>query len=215
MPHAFLYALIVFVVAAACLLLCGLSRLLTARPPSAQVTIALTTLALCAAALTLWPAGLVCTDLLVVACGLFAGVLLGRSLGSKPSLLAFLVVAAIVDLISSRMGPTHLLVEQARTTRGIAIIQFLTLCIRWHGTLLPLIGVGDLFFFTACVIAARRLGWPGLAACLVPLAGILAALTVGLLFGPTPALPFLAVSMAVYMGIASLRKAPAKLPVQD
>jgi uncharacterized membrane protein YhhN len=65
-------------------------------------------------------------------------------------------------------------------------------------TLVPIIGVSDLMFFTICAGAMRRLGSPETPALAVPLLGLLSALGVGLFAGFTPALPFLAAAVILY-----------------
>lgn len=80
----------------------------------------------------------------------------------------------------------------------MALFQFLAVSFRLKGTLVPVIGVADLMFFTVCVCVTRRSGWPETPAWVVPLIGISSALGVGLFVGLTPALPFLAAAVVLY-----------------
>ena len=127
-----------------------------------------------------------------------AGTLLSRQLGSVGALSTMLVVAAIVDLILALAGPSRWLVEQAQHAHGVPVLQFLVVSLKLKGAFIPVIGVGDLMFFTAVVSVLRRLRWSEASSFVVPFAGILSALLVGLLTGFTPALPFLAGAVLFY-----------------
>ena len=200
------YALLTLVVVAACLVEYSGARLLVSRPSSAQNRAALVSLSACAAALALFHGNLVITNLVVLSVGLFAGMFLSRAIGSAGALMALLVTAAIVDAVSSYAGPTRWIISQARNPHGVALIQFLALSLRLKGRLVGVIGVADLMFFTVCVTAMRRLGWPGPASLVIPLLGILTALAVGLVAGLTPALPFLAAAVILYARCAPVRR---------
>ena len=198
MYRALIYLLLALVVAASCLLQYWGVRLLACLAASKQNRVAIVSLALCALALAVFRDNIVVTDWLVLSVALFAGTLLSRQIPSVGALVTFLTVAAIADLLSTRVGPSRWLVHQAQHAHGLALIQFLAVSIRLKRTLVPIIGVSDLMFFTVCVGAMRRLGWPETPALAVPLLGLLSALGVGLFAGFTPALPFLAAAVILY-----------------
>jgi hypothetical protein len=196
--RAFIYSLLTLTVAGSCVLEYWGTRLFSFFPPARQNRVAVTMLALSALALAVAPANIVATNCFVLAAALVAGTLLSRQIGSVGALSTMLIVAAIVDVISAHAGPSRWLVDQAQHARGATVLQFLAISLRLKERLVPVIGVGDLMFFATVVSVVRRLGWSETAALLVPLAGILAALGLGLFAGFTPALPFLAGAVLLY-----------------
>ena len=192
MKREFLYSLLILVVAGSCLIEYGGARWFSSLPSGRQNRMAVALLGICGLALAVFRGNLLASNCFVLAGALVAGTLLSRQIGSVGALATMLVVAAIVDVISVHGGPSRWLVEQAQQARGVPVLQFLAISFRLRGRLVPVIGVGDLMFFTAVVSAVRRIGWSEISALVVPLAGILSALAVGLFTGFTPALPFLA-----------------------
>jgi hypothetical protein len=209
--RVFVYALLILVVAGSCLIEYWGAKLLGSFPASRQNRIGIAVLGICALALAVFRTKVVVTDCCVLAAALVAGTLLSRQIGSIGALSAVLIVAAIADLISTHAGPSRWLVDQAQHARGATVIQFLAVSLRLKGSVVPVIGVGDLMFFTVVVSVARRLGWPETRAFVVPLAGILSALGVGLVVGFTPALPFLAGAVLLAAWEAAAGRGPAPL----
>jgi hypothetical protein len=197
MDRALVYTLLVLTVVGSCLIEYSGVRLLSSLPARKQTRAAFGVFGACVLALALFGSKIVVTDCLVLAGALAAGALLSRQIGSLGALSTMLIVAAIVDLISAHAGPSRWLVNQAQQARGVPALQFLAVSLELKGRLVPVIGVGDLMFFAAVVSVVRRLGWSEASAFAAPLAGILAALGVGLFTGFTPALPFLAVAVLV------------------
>ena len=190
--RAFIYSLLTVTVAGSCLLEYWGTRWFGPYPASKQNRIAIAMLGICALALVVFRTNIVASNCFVLAAALAAGTLLSRQIGSIGALSTMLMVAAIADLLSAHAGPSRWLVDQAQQARGVTVLQFLTISLRLRERLVPVIGVGDLMFFTTVVSVVRRLGWPETPALVVPLTGILSALGVGLWAGFTPALPFLA-----------------------
>ena len=208
--RAFVYSLLTLVVAGSCLLEYWGTRLLSPLSASKQNRIAITVLGICALALAVFRANIVGTNCFVLAAALVAGTLLSR-IGSAGSLSTMLIVAAIVDLISSHAGPSRWLIDQAQHARGVTVLQFLAISLRLKERFVPVIGVSDLMFFTASVSVVRRLGWPETSALMVPLVALLSALGVGLFAGFTPALPFLAAAVLLYAyGSNALKHEPCR-----
>jgi hypothetical protein len=192
MDRLSIYALLILTVAGSCLFEYWAVRLLNSLPAGTQSRAITAALGACALAIAIFPGSIVATNCLVLFLALVAATLLGRQIGTAGALSIMLIVAAIVDLISAHAGPSRWLVDQAQNARGLPALQFLAVSLRLKGKLVPVIGVGDLMFFAAVVSVVRRLGWSEASTFAAPLAGILAALGVGLLTGFTPALPFLA-----------------------
>jgi hypothetical protein len=160
MHLAFIYLLLVLVVAGSCLLqYCG-ARWLASLAISKQNRVAIVSLALCALVLAIFRANMVATNCCVLTVALFAGTLLSRQIRSAGALATLLAAGAIADLISTQVGPSRWLASQAQHASGLALIQFLAVSIQLKGKLVPVIGVSDLMFFTVCVSAVRSLGWP-------------------------------------------------------
>jgi hypothetical protein len=209
--RAFVYSLLTLAVAGSCLLEYWGARLFSSFSTSKQNRIAIAVLGICALGLAVFRGNIVVTNCFVLAAALVAGTLLSRQIGSVGALSTMLIVAAIVDLISAHAGPSRWLVDQAQHARGVPVLQFLVVSLQLKDRFIPVIGVGDLMFFTAVVSVARRLGWPETQAFVVPLAGILSALGVGLFTGFTPALPFLAGAVLIYaFGSNSLGHEPCR-----
>lgn len=198
MHRALLYSLFTLFIAGACVAEYLGLRLLSFLPDSLQKRIAVGSLVICIPALAIFHTNMVATDCLVLLIGLMAGVLLGRVAGSVATLSSMLIVASIADLISTHAGPTKWLVDESQRTH-LPLLQLLALSLRLNGAFIPVIGVGDLMFFTACASAVRRFGWGEMPALLIPLAGILCALALALLARITaPAIPFLAAAVLIY-----------------
>ncbi|MGD0787946.1 MAG: hypothetical protein ABR898_08165 [Terracidiphilus sp.] len=213
-----IYTLFVLVVAAGCLALYWASRLLASMGKARQTRIGIVLVGLCALAIALFHTSLAASNCLVLALALIAGMLMSRTIRSIGALKTFLIVASVADLVSTHLGPTKWFLEQAQNPqhlgqlRGVAILQYLALSIRLKGYLVPVIGFGDLLFFTVCAFATSRFGWPRGAVFAAPLAGILAALGLALVFNrPMPAIPFIAGAVIGYACAASLRES---LPAQ-
>lgn len=140
---------------------------------------------------------LLATNLMVAAAGLLGGALIGRHIPTLNVLSVALLLAAGADCASFLFGPTHFAMKQAAGIGVTPVMAYLSISVPIHSRLYSVIGLGDLWIFTACVAATRRLGWSERAAVLAPLAGILAAVAVALQIGPVPALPFLAGAVLV------------------
>jgi hypothetical protein len=197
-PHALIDSVLILVVAGSCAVEYGGARALGRLPASKQNWIFLALGAECVPMAMLIRGSLWATDCLVLAAALCAGVLVSRLVRSAGALVAFLVAGATADIVSTYAGPTHWLVAQVEHSGGSAAIQFLAMCIRVRGQLIPVIGVSDLLFFAFCVTVMRRLGWPEAPVLLVPLAAYLLALGAGLAIRFTPAIPWLAVAVILY-----------------
>jgi hypothetical protein len=198
MDRTLLDSILVATVAGSCLVEYYGTRLVGRLTSPTRRRVAVVALAAWTPALAAFPASVVLTDVLVLALSLAAGMALSRQIGSAGALSTMLAVAAIVDLISIRAGPSRWLIEQLQHGHAGTLIQFLAVSLRLHGRLVPVIGISDLMFFTAIVAVGRRLAWPEAAVLGVPLAGLLSALAVGLWSDFTPALPFLAVAVFLY-----------------
>jgi hypothetical protein len=131
-------------------------------------------------ALSIFRANIVVTNCFVLAAPLVAGTLLNRQIGSVSAFSTILIVAAIVDLISTHAGPSRWLVDPG-TTRprrdGASIFgDFVAI----EGKRRAGYRSWRFDVLHGCVSVVRRLGWPETRAFVVPLVGIFSALGVGL-----------------------------------
>ena len=137
--------------------------------------------------------------------GLVAAALVGQLFGSKllpnpHGLLAFLLTASVVDLMSVASGPTKALIEAAESG-ATSLVHYLALLLPWHGSLVPALGVGDLFGLAVLLSSLRCQGFSRGLSFVFGLSGILAALVVALIIGGVAGYPFLtaaAVAALVY-----------------
>jgi hypothetical protein len=218
MHRIYIYALFGLVIAAGCLVLYWGSRLLAPMSKARQNHTGIVLVGLCTLAFAFFHTNLAASNSFVLLLALIAGMLMSRSIPSMGALKTFLIVASAADLVSTQMGPTKWFLEQAQNPQhiaqlhGVAILQYLALSIRLKGYLVPVIGFGDLLFFTVCAFSTSRFGWPRAAVFSVPLVGILAALGAALaLVRLVPAIPFIAATVIVYEPVGSLRESlPAK-----
>ena len=218
MHRIYIYTLIVLVIGAGCLVLYWGSRLLAPMSKARQNRTGIVLVGLCTLALAFFHTNLVASNCFVLSLALIAGMLMSRTIRSMGALKTLLIVASAADLVSTQMGPTKWFLEQAQNPQhvaqlhGVAILQYLALSVRLKGYLVPVIGFGDLLFFTVCAFATSRFGWPRAAVFSVPLVGILAALSAALVFVRlVPAIPFIAAAVIGYAYAASPRESlPAK-----
>ena len=135
--------------------------------------------------------------------GAVAAALVGSLFGAYvvsnlPGLVAFLVTASALDILSVRSGPTKALFDAA--SGGDGIVYYLVVLLPWEEGFVPVIGVSDLFGLAVIFAALLGMGagrWPSF---LCGLSGILLALAAGLLLGGVPAYPLLA-ALAVPLAV--------------
>ncbi|HEX5322905.1 MAG TPA: hypothetical protein VFW40_03905 [Capsulimonadaceae bacterium] len=199
MPSPFVVSPVCLLVAAAsCLAMYAGARLTASLRTSRLITACLLEIALAGALLAFHPGNLLLSDLLVTGLGLLGGALIGRQIVSGKVLALALACAAGADCASFFFGPTHFAMHQAAGTGMHPVMEYLSISVPIANHLYSVIGLGDLWIFTACVTSTRRLGWPEQMTLLAPLAGILLAVIAGLTFGALPALPFLAGTVLLY-----------------
>jgi len=120
--------------------------------------------------------------------------LLERGLRTPGSVAAFLVVAAVVDVVSISGGLSRVLID--RYVDGTSsLLLYLTLVVPIGGRAVPIVGIGDLFVGGAAATALLRLGLRPLAVMGAISTGLLVALAYGLWRGGAAALPFIAVAV--------------------
>lgn len=137
--------------------------------------------------------------------GLIAAGLIGTRFGSSfvgtpHGLLAFLMTASVVDLVSVASGPTKILADAAADGTS-NLILYLAILLPWEGRLIPALGVGDIFGLAVLFASLRHQEFGRVSTFACGFVGILLALFVGLARGGTAGYPFLAAAAVVALAI--------------
>jgi hypothetical protein len=153
--------------------------------------------------LLLRPAGLVWSNVAVLAVSIAVGTRIGRGLGSRGALLAFAITASVVDIVSFTTGPTRWLLGRG-TAPAWEGIRYLAVSLPSSDRVIPMVGVGDLLVLAVLLTGLRGLGLPALSSASVLWAGLLVALAVGLAAGGAFGIPFMAVAAALCLSRLSI-----------
>lgn len=192
---------VVFVtVIVAAVLVAAASLFLSSLGKRSVTSVGLVGLVLYGAFLAVKPDGWLLTDIVVLSSAAMIGSGLGLFIASKASLIAFVIAASVVDVVSATRGVTEKLVEGYRDGTS-ELLNYLVISIPWQGEIIPVVGIGDFFILVAIVFALARLGYKGPLAILAPLAGLLIALSVGLATGGIFAIPFIAGTTIVLVSL--------------
>ena len=142
---------------------------------------------------------------LAVLMGAIGGVLvLERGLRTPGAVVAFLVVAAVVDILSVSGGVSRLLVERYREGTS-DLLLYLTLVVPIRHRAIPIVGIGDLLVGGVAATVLLRLGLRPVAVTGTLAIGLLTALAFGLWRGGAPAIPFIAAAVCVLVWRHSIR----------
>jgi len=126
-------------------------------------------------------------------------VLLGRGIKTAPSIVSFSIAASIADIVSFNWGPTHYLVKTAGQLDAASPLNLLAFSIVLKGNIYPVVGLGDFVFIGIYFLALRQIGAGSWAQFIIPTAGLLGALVVGILVGGIYAIPFMAAVVIGYL----------------
>jgi hypothetical protein len=130
------------------------------------------------------------SNLLVISISILAGFSIGSSISTKSSLIVFCITAGIVDFISFKGGLSAKIIEDYASGHNL-LLQYLCIVIPYNGKIVPLLGVGDLFVLGIIFRSLIRIGYKSWFISLIPIAGLLIALFLGLMFQGIYALPFI------------------------
>jgi hypothetical protein len=125
-----------------------------------------------------------------------AGCLLGSRLGSRASLLAFLVTAAGADIVSTLAGPTRALLAQSSDAQR-RLLEILAVVVPLAGRRFAVIGLPDVVGVTALFTGLRFINVRPAVATAAPIAAVAAALATALVWRPLPVFPFYAVAALI------------------
>ena len=128
---------------------------------------------------------------MVILAGSSIGFLLSLLLSSTASVLAFLLTAAVVDLLSFSGGLTNTILSDFRAG-GSGLLSYMAVFVETGGQTHAVIGVGDLAILTASYLGFHRATGLDTEPALWLLGGLSVALGLGLAFGGLPGIPFIA-----------------------
>jgi hypothetical protein len=137
-----------------------------------------------------WPV----IDLAVLIGVVGAVVLIGSGLGSSGAVVAMLVAAAAVDILSVSGGLTRAIIDGYREGTS-DLLLYLSLVVPIDGRLTPIVGISDLIIGGSAATALIRLGLRPVAVIGAIAIGLLGALAYGIWRGGVAALPFIAVAV--------------------
>jgi hypothetical protein len=135
-------------------------------------------------------------DLAVLLGAVGGAILIGGSLGDSGAVVAFLVAAAVVDVVSISFGFSRGIID--RFTEGSNnLLLYLTLVLPIDDRLVPIVGISDLLVGGSAAMALIRIRFRPFAVMGVIAAGFVAALAYGIWQGGAPGLPFIALTVAL------------------
>ncbi len=137
-----------------------------------------------------WPV----IDLAVLIGVVGATVLIGGGLSSSGAVVAMLVAAAAVDILSVSGGLTRAIIDGYRDGTS-NLLLYLTLVVPIGGRLIPIVGISDLLIGGSAAVALLRLGLRPVAVIGTIAIGLLGALAYGIWRGGVAALPFIAIAV--------------------
>lgn len=157
-------------------------------------------LALAAYAVLLWTqvAAWPISDIAVMLVALLAASAIGRTLTSSSALIAFCIAAGIVDFFSFSGGLTARIIVDYEQGHSL-LLQYLSLAVPLPDRIVPIIGIGDLIILGSVYYALPQIGHHDWLTFLLPLGGLLIALSVGILIGGIYAVPFIGGATIVYL----------------
>jgi hypothetical protein len=153
-------------------------------------------MALFALALIVRPSAWWMSDAAVLIAATGGALLLSPGLRSPGSVIIFLTVASVVDLVSFSGGVTRWIVDDYQSGSS-TLLLYLTLTAPVGGRILPIVGIGDLVVAGTAALALTRLRF-GLPTLLLAISGgLVAALAYGIQFRGAPAVPFIALVLGI------------------
>jgi len=126
-------------------------------------------------------------------------VLIGRGIKTVPSIVSFSIAGSIADIVSFNWGPTHYFMKAAEQLNPASLLNLMAFSIVFKGSICPIVGLGDFIFIGIYFIALRQIGAGSWAQFIIPTAGLLGALVVGVLVGGIYAIPFMAAVVIGYL----------------
>ena len=130
------------------------------------------------------------SDCLIIIISILAGFVIGNSISAISTLIVFCTTAGIVDFISFTGGLSAKIIEDYSKGHNL-ILQNLCISIPIDGKIVPLLGIGDLFVLGIILRSFYKIGFENWLVSLIPIAGLLIALILGLIVHGIYALPIM------------------------
>lgn len=141
------------------------------------------------------------SDSLVLLISTLAGFAIGNSISTAPSLIAFCITAGIVDFVSFTGGLSAKIIEGYEKGQNL-LLQYLCISIPINSTIVPLLGIGDLFVLGIIFRSLYKIGFESIFVSLIPILGLMIALLLGLIFHGIYALPMVGGITILYLIIS-------------
>jgi hypothetical protein len=181
-----------------------LARRLSRSPLGGSWWVALPALAAYGILVAWRPGGILLGNSAVIAAAVLLAALIGTKLGSVAALIAFSVAAATADLLSFFGGPTRVIAESFQDS-ATDLLPYLAVTLPLAERLVPVVGLGDLAVLGILSLALSLQNASGAVAFVVPVAGLLAGLVLGILGSGAPGIPFMAVAVLGFLGLERWR----------
>ncbi len=119
--------------------------------------------------------------------------LLAKGISGKAPLIAFLVTASLIDILSFSNGLTRSIITLAQSGNP-HLLSMLTISFSNQGVTSFVLGLGDLIIFAVVFLSLRKLGLEKFRAFFAPFLGLAIAIVWGVQVGGLSAIPVIAAS---------------------
>jgi len=154
------------------------------------------------AALIFRPSAWLVIDIAVLLGAVGATLLIGGGLSNSGAVVAMLVAAVAVDILSVSGGLTRAIIDGYQDGTS-DLLLYLALVVPIGGRLIPIVGISDLLIGGSAAVALIRLGLRPVAVIGAITIGLLGALVYGIWRGGVAALPFIAVAVLLLVWLNS------------
>ena len=139
-------------------------------------------------------------NFLICSLAVTGGSLMKFGFKDENSLIVFLITASIIDIISFSGGFTHFITSSYLIEENVLLL-YLAISIPFNNNTIPIIGFGDLFILSVIITILMETKRSNIEIIIASLSGLLLALTLGLMFGGIYAIPFISISVILYISI--------------
>jgi hypothetical protein len=145
------------------------------------------------------PVSVILSDTFMLLSAAGFGVIVGRGIKTAPVIISFSIAASIVDILSFTAGPTRAIIKAAEQHGQGSLLNIMAFSIVLNGQVRPIIGLGDFLILGTYFVTLCQLNVGFSMQFVVPTAGLLAALMVGVMVGGVYAIPFMAAMVIGYL----------------
>ncbi len=160
---------------------------------------------------------LMLSNILVITLSIIAGYGVFKTFSKEAlaqSIVIFAITASLVDFFSFGGGLTSEIIRSWEEESNVLLL-FLCITIEVGPTIIPIVGIGDLFNITIFYCALDQLNYleKRIANYIIPTLGLLLALIVGLYVGGIYAIPFMASTTILFVVINQRKIKKDELPI--